>query len=67
MFNKISLKNFSKLKIIYFRDGLKGVVNVIFSFLGLKFRLINDDQKKIVHKKNYKDLYFVAVKSIISK
>lgn len=47
MFNKISLKNFSKLKIIYFRDGLKGVVNVIFSFLGLKFRLINDDQKKI--------------------
>ena len=47
MYNKFNLNNYEKLKIIYFRDGLKGVLNVIFFFLGFKFRLISDDQKKI--------------------
>jgi hypothetical protein len=47
MFNKFNYNNFQKLKIIYFRDGLKGILNVIFFFLGFKFRLVSDDQKKI--------------------
>ena len=47
MFNKFNLNNFQKIKIIYLRDGLKGILNVIFSFLGFKFRLISGDQKKI--------------------
>ena len=47
MLNKLNYNNFQKLKIIYFRDGLSGILNVIFSFLGFKFRLIYHDEKKI--------------------
>jgi hypothetical protein len=54
MYNKFHKKNFEKIKIIYHKEGLIGILNLFFYFLGINFRLLSREDKKI----NFFSRYF---------